>query len=165
MGKVLDTAVKLAWAKGTKKKKYTYKSGKPTKAFRIALKKVFPKRKWSPAARKGASCDVAVAVCARYSGVAKKYPRGRDKQRVYEPKKMRRIAKKNARPIDYAKKGDIILYDRTKGGKKGHTFIYGGDRLYEAANKKTYFHTVAKPENVSKKMNKKYKKIIILREK
>lgn len=165
MGKILDTAVQLAWAKGTPKRKYAYKGGAPTKAFKTALNKVFPRRKWSTASRKGASCDVAVAVCARYSGVAKKYPRGRDKQRNYEPKKMKRIAKVKARPVDYAKKGDIIIYDRTTGGKKGHTFIYGGDCLYEASNGKTYLHTVAKPKNVSKKMNRRYKKIIILREK
>lgn len=167
MGKILEQAIKLAYPKGTPKKAYSYKNGRPTPQFTKALKKVFPKakrKKWSAPARKGASCDISVAVCVRSSGVAKAYPRGRDKQRNYKPKKMQRIAKKSARPIDYAKPGDVIIYDRTKSGKKGHTFIYGDNRLYEAAYKKTYLHTVAKPENVAKKMNRRYKKIIILRE-
>ncbi len=165
MGKILEQAIKLAYPKGTPRKAYSYHHGQPTPQFKQALKKAFPKRNWSKAARKGASCDVAVAVCVRSSGVDKKFPRGRSEQRKYKSKHFKRIVKKNARPIDYAKPGDIVEIDRTKGGKKGHIFVYGKDRIYEAAREKTYLHTVAKPENVKKKMNKRYKKIIILREK
>lgn len=163
MGKILEQAIYLSYPKGTPKKAYSYKTGAPTPQFKKALKKAFPNRKsWSPAARKGASCDVAVAVVARSSGVAKKFPRGRSEQRHYEGKTaFKRIVKKNATPIKHAKKGDIVLYDRTSGGKKGHIFIFGGDCIYEAANEKSYFHR----NSSLKKMKKKYKKIIILREK
>lgn len=167
MSRILDQAIKLSYPKGTDKKKYAYKGGKPTKAFKDALNKVFPKRSgWSSAPKKGASCDVAVATVVRSSGVAKKYPRGRSEQRKYKSDKFKRIVKKNARPIDYAKAGDVVIYDRTKGGKKGHTFIFGGNCIYEAKNnknasKRSYFHC----NRNLKKMRKKYPKVIILREK
>lgn len=163
MGRILNQAIYLSWPPGTPKSKFAYKGGHPTPQFKAALNAVFPKRgKWSKAARKGASCDVAVAVVARSSGVAKKFPRGRSEQRHYKGKTaFTRIVKKNATPIKHARTGDIVLYDRTKGGKKGHIFIFGGDCIYEASNKKKYFHR----NGSLKKMQKKYKKIIILREK
>lgn len=161
MSRILEAARQLSYPAGTPKSAYAYKGGHPTAAFKAALNRVFPKRSgWSKAPRKGASCDVAVAVVARASGVAKKYPRGRDKQRKYKPKNMIRKVHKNATPIKHARAGDIVIYDRTKGGKKGHTFVFGGDCIYEASNKKKYFHR----NGSLKKMQKKYPKIIILRE-
>jgi len=167
MSKILNMAAYLSYPKGTAKSKYAYRGGSPTKAFGDALKQAFPKRSgWSPAPRKGASCDVAVATVVRASGVDKKYPRGRSEQRVYKSSKFQRIVKKNARPIDYARPGDIVIYDRTQGGRKGHTFVFGGNCIYEAKNnkspsKRSYFHR----NGNLKKMRKKYPKIIILREK
>ena len=158
--RVMKTAEKLAWPKGTDKKKYAYKGGKPTDKFKSALIKVLPNRGgWSTPARKGASCDVAVCVIMRYSGVSKKYPRGRDEQMKYVPKNCKRLVYKNARPVDVAKPNDVVFYDR--GGGKGHTFIRGDGCWYEAAYAKTYFHRYKD----AKKLHKKYKKVIILREK
>lgn len=162
MSRILDTARALSYPAGTSKATYAYKGGHPTTAFKSALKAVFPKRSgWSKAPKKGASCDVAVAVVARYSGVAPKYPRGRSEQRKYKGGNLTRHVYKPGTPIKHAKPGDIVIYDRTKGGKKGHTFIFGGDCIYEASNKKKYFHR----NGSLKKMQKKYPKIIILREK
>ena len=167
MSRILDQAVKLSYPKGTDSSKYKYKTGKPTKAFREALKKSFPKRSgWSTAPRKGASCDVAVAVVVRSSGVDKKYPRGRSEQRKYKSDKFKRIVKKNARPLDYLKPGDIFIYDRTEGGKKGHTGIFGDNCIYEAKNNKSASKRMYWHRNGSlKKLKKKYPKVIILREK
>ena len=160
--KILAQARKLSWPKGTAKKKYSYKKGSATSAFKTALKKAYPKRSsWSKAPRVGASCDVAVGVVARTSGVLPKYPRGRSEQRKYKSSKITRIVKTNARPIDYIKPGDIVFYDRNKSGSKGHTFICDVDGIHEAANGKAYLHF-----NSSKaKLKKRYKRVIILRAK
>lgn len=160
--KILNQARALSWPKGTAAKKFAYKGGSATSAFKTALKKAYPKRSsWSKAPRVGASCDVAVGVVARTSGLAPKYPRGRSEQRNYKPSGFTRIAKKNVKPITYIKPGDIVLYDKTSGGKKGHTFIYGDGGIYEAANGSKYFHF----NSSTAKLKKKYKKVIILRAK
>ena len=157
--RVMNTAEQLAWPKGTDKAKYKYKTGKPTPEFKAALNAVFPNRgKWSAAPKKGASCDVAVATVMRKSGVAKKYPRGRSEQEKYKPKNCKRIVYKNAAPASVAKPNDVVIY--CKGGGKGHTLIRGNGCWYEAANAKTYFHKIG----TKKKLKKKYKKVIILRE-
>lgn len=158
--RVMDTAEKLAWPRGTKKSKYAWKGGKPTKAFKKAMNKVFPNRsKWNPASKAGCACDVCVAVVMRLSGVAKKYPRGRWEQEKYKPKNCKRIVYKNAIPAKVAKPNDVVIYLR--GGKKGHTLIRGNGCWYEGAIRKTYLHKFKD----KKKLHKKYRKVIILREK
>lgn len=158
--RVMDMADKLAWPKGTDKSKYSYNGGKPTSAFQKALNKVRPDRSsWSAPARKGASCDVGVYTVMRSSKVSPKYPRGRSEQMKFVPKNCRRIVYRNARPVDVAKPNDVVFYDR--GGGKGHTFIRGEKCWYEAAYAKTYFHRYKD----AKKLHKKYRKVIILREK
>lgn len=160
--KLIAKARELSWPKGTKASKFAWKGGSATSAFKTALSKAYPKRSgWSAAPRKGCSCDVAIGTLVRASGVDKKFPRGRSEQRKYKSAKFTRIVKTNARPIDYLQPGDIGLYDRTSGGKKGHIFFYTTEGIYEAANKSKYFHL-----NTSlAKLKKKYKKIIILRAK
>ena len=163
--KIMETAEALAWPKGTKKSKYSYKHGRATAAFRKAFNRVAPHHSgWSAPSRKGASCDVAVMAVMRSSGVCKSYPRGRSEQQRYKPKKCRRIVYKNARPADVAKPNDVVIYCR--GGGRGHTLIRGKDikgRFWwaEAAYGKTYFHKYKD----AKKLHRKYRKVIILREK
>ena len=158
--RVMKTAEKLTWPKGTAKTAYSYNGGKPTSAFRKALNKAAPNRDhWSAPARKGASCDVGVFTVMRESGVSPKYPRGRDEQMKFVPKNCKRIVYENAVPAKVAKPNDVVFYDR--GGGKGHTFIRGKNCWYEAAYGKTYFHRVGD----AKKYHKKYRRVIILREK
>ena len=158
MNKITKTADLLAYPRGTKKSKYSYKNGKPTPEFSTAFNKVFKRRSnWSRAPRLGASCDVAVAVVMRYSGVARKYPRGRNEQIKYNPKKCKKIIYRNTTPYKVAKDGDVIIYCRGNGG--GHTLIRGSGCWYEAAYQKTYFHKYKD----AAKLHRKYPKIIIYR--
>ena len=158
--RVMEMAEKLSYPKGTPKEKYAYKGGKPTKKFQNALDEVLPNREnWSAPARKGASCDVAVCVVMRKSKVSPKYPRGREEQMKFVPKHCDRYEYKWAVPAKKAKPNDVVFYDR--GGGKGHTFIRGEDCWYEARYGKAYFHR----RKDGKKFHKKYKRVIILREK
>lgn len=158
--KIMETAEALAWPKGTKKSKYSYKNGRPTPAFRKAFNGVAPHHSgWSAPSRKGASCDVAVMAVMRSSGVCKSYPRGRSEQQRYKPKKCRRLVYRNAKPASVAKPNDVVIYLR--GGSGGHTLIRGKGCWYEAAYAKTYFHRYKD----AKKLHRKYRKVIILREK
>ena len=160
--KLIVKARELSWARGTKASKFAWKGGSATPAFKTALSKAYPKKSgWSSAPKKGCSCDVAIGTLVRAAGVDKKYPRGRSEQRKYKSDKFVRIVKKNARPIDYLQPGDIGFYDKTSGGKKGHTFFYADGGIYEAANKSKYFHF----NSSTAKLKKRYKKIIILRAK
>lgn len=158
MNKIVKTAEALAYPRGTKKNKYSYKIGRPSEAFSKAFNKVFKNRSsWSRAPRLGASCDVAVAVVARFSGVAKRYPRGRTEQEKYHCKNLKKIIYHRVSPAKVAKEGDIVIYCR--GGGKGHTLIRGAGCWYEAAYQKTYFHKYKD----AAKLHKKYPKIIIYR--
>ena len=157
--RIMKTAEALAWPRGTKKSKDSYKKGRPTTAFSVGLHKVAPHRRWSAPARKGASCDVAMMVLMRLSGVCKSYPRGRSEQERFKPKKCRRLVYRNARPADVAKPNDVVIYCR--GGGKGHTLARGKNCWYEAAYAKTYLHKYKD----KKKLHRKYRKVIILREK
>ena len=157
---VMKMAEELSWAKGTPKEEYAYDGGKATKKFKDALNKELPNRDhWSAPARKGASCDVAVCTVMRKSGVSPKYPRGREEQMRFVPKKCKRLEYANAVPAKKAKPNDVVFYDR--GGGKGHTFIRGEDCWYEARYGKSYFHRIKD----SKRFHKRYKRVIILREK
>ncbi len=155
MSRMLDMAIKLAWPKQPKSKrwKYSYKKGSPTKAFKKAYKKVYP----GVSMKKAANCDRAASVIPRILGI-EKMPSGNEQQLKYKPKHMRRKAYKNKRPIDVVKPGDMVVVKKKNG--KRHTFIMGHKCIYEATHKKTYFHR----NGSLKKLKKKYPKVVIFRE-
>ena len=149
-------AIKLAWPKQKKadRWKYSYKKGRPTKAFKKAYRKVYPK----VSMKKAANCDRAASVVIRILGI-EKVPSGNEQQIKYKPKHMIRKAYKNKRPIDVVKPGDFVIYKKKNG--KRHTFIVGNGCIYEATHKKTYFHR----NGSLKKLKKRYPKVVIFREK
>ena len=83
-------ARELAYAKGTTKATYNYKTGKPKGTFTTAIKKVYGSvySKWSKQCRMGASCDVFVGTVLRYSGCDTTWPRGLAAQIKKTPKHM-----------------------------------------------------------------------------
>lgn len=117
------TTIKLAWGYGTKKEKYAYPNGKPKEAFVKAINEVYPNRSsWGAQTKRGASCDVFVGVCARYSGVDKKFPRGLDGNPQHFNKNKDKWRKVNVHKAKDFRPGDVI-YQLYKGGG-GHICIY-----------------------------------------
>ena len=156
--KLVAMAKTLAWPKGTAASKYKYPSGSATDAFKTAIAKAYPNRSsWSAAPRAGASCDVFVGTCVRYSGVDSSFPRGLSEQMPYKSSKFTRYVYKNAAPKKYAKYGDVIMYTHSNGT---HIIIKGDGCYYEANYKKKYGHV-----NTTGRLGDKMKKVIILRPK
>lgn len=146
--KINDTAIELAWEKGTKVSKYKYSEGKPDPDYKKALNKVYPTHnswsKWQgkngPA--KGASCDVFAGTTCRTAGVDKSMPRGLGGQF----KHLKKSSKWDEVKFDYKKPdlkaGDLVLYKRKNGG--GHIMVIveinGKLMIAEAAVNKYYGH-------------------------
>ena len=157
--KLINEAVRLAWAKGTASSKYKYPSGSATSAFKTALNKVYPEHtKWGKAPSVGASCDVFVGTVVRSAGIDSKFPRGLEEQEAYTSKAFDRYVYTNVKPIDKSQNGDIVMFNYSGGA---HTVIRGNGFYYEA-NYQTYFgHTNTSLD----RLKKSYKKVIILRPK
>jgi len=119
--KIAQCADEFAYS--TNSSKARYPNGSPKKAYKTALDKVYGKnRKWSKAAKLGASCDVFVGTCVRSAGVDKKYPRGLSPSYLAKSNKFKQISKSNV------KKGDIIITPK-------HTCIAWDDgKVKEASN-------------------------------
>lgn len=139
---ITNKAFELAWAPGTPDKKYEYKTGKPTAAYKKALNQVYPNRsRWGAAPRVGASCDVFVGTVLRASGVDTQVPRGLDDQMKYYAKSSRwkRISYNGNKSV--LRSGDVIILQRPGNGG-AHTFIYvsknGKTYLAEAGYKQMY---------------------------
>ena len=142
----------LAYAKGTDKAIYNYKTGKPKEAFTAAIKKVYGSvySKWSKQTRMGASCDVFVGTVLRYSGCDTTYPRGLQYQIKKTPKHMSQVTD--------IKAGDMMYYLYDGGGHTRMIVDIDG-KLYncEANYQKNggqYGHidalATAKPKNATK---------------
>ena len=127
--KLGETANKLAYPDNTKDAKYP--SGKPTKAFETAFKKVYKGfHFWNAWAKKGASCDVFIGTCRRYSGLFPKSEAGLWKLMNQMKKDM--LAVKGVTPKNI-RTGDIILYRKTKAGKHGHVCMHYEGKIKEAS--------------------------------
>ena len=145
-------ARELAYAKGTTKATYNYKTGKPKGAFTTAIKKVYGSvySKWSKQCRMGASCDVFVGTVLRYSGCDTTWPRGLEYQIKKTPKHMSEVTD--------IKAGDMMYYLYNGGGHTRMIVDISG-KLYNCeANYKNnggqYGHigtlATAKPKNATK---------------
>ena len=100
--KLAEKADEFAYATNTSKANYP--NGKPKAAYSKALDNVYGKnRKWSAAAKKGASCDVFVGTCVRSAGIDKNFPRGLSPSYLAKSKKFKQISKSDVKP------GDIIV--------------------------------------------------------
>ena len=153
-----QTALSLAWPKGTPSATYAYSGGAPTPNFVNALNTVYPDRgNWSAAPRAGASCDVFVGTTVRTSGYDPYYPRGWSDQYNYlqSSDKWVRIAYSGS--LSTLQSGDIILYKRDSGGC--HTCIYveinGTPYLAEAQISKNYGYLNSSTSKIQKFSDKK----------
>lgn len=147
MNKIEETALKLAWKKGTSKSKYAYKGGKPTKEYIAAYKKIFGKY----SREKSSNCDRSIALVARIATAEKKYPTGNEDQLKYKPKKIKRKVYKNVRPIDVSKPGQLIVYKK-KNGRHSVIRVKGG--ICQAQHHKTFFHFLGSLKKLKTKRSK-----------
>ena len=120
------------------------KEDSPTKAYKNALNKAFPKRsKWGDAAKAGRSCDVFMAVVLVSSGYDKHCPRGLKDMYGHIPpeSKFERLVYKDVKPKNVSKAGDIIIYKKESGkNPPGHTCLRTKTGIYQANNPSKYPH-------------------------
>ena len=150
---IAQTAKELAWKKGTKKEKYTYKIGHPTEAFKAAIDKVFPNRKsWSKQCQEGASCDVGAAVIIRASGADPKIPRGLAKQFPYM-KKSKRFKEINIKEGYDFHPGDMGLWLTNSAG---HAWIHVASKTIAEANHTAKYFLHLDSDNYTAKGRKEF---------
>lgn len=115
--RIIDNSLRLAWPKGTAKKKYDGKKGGPTSAFRKAYKKAFDK---SPST----GCDMSVKLILKLSGFGTMSTSSWSNTNKWLRKKFKRIKpkKKNGKILrDQFKAGDIVYWK--KFGDNHHIYI------------------------------------------
>lgn len=151
--KVGEMANKLAYPDERAEAKYP--SGKPTAAYKSAIKKYLSNIKfWSAASRAGASCDVFVCTSVRASGADKNFPAGLWKEHNYMQANLKRIAAKKSNLKD----GDIIIYEKHKalGKRRGHICIYYKGVIKEGSAKQWYGRTTKTVDAKFSMVNKKW---------
>lgn len=115
--RITETALYLAWPRGTSSSAYKYGSGSATPQFTQALHTYYPTYyKWGAGPKVGASCDVFVGTVMRASGYDPDFPRGHDEQWAYLPKSPRWQQVSYSGKAEELQSGDIITYLRKDGG-------------------------------------------------
>lgn len=146
---IAQKAKELAWAKGTKKAKYKYPDGSATKAFNVAINKVYPKRSsWSKQCAAGASCDVGAGTIIRASGYDTAVPRGLEEQLTHfrDSSRWEKTGQKKC-----TKPGDVGMHP----SPSAHIWIHIWDGLLAEANHTwKYFEHLVKD---NRKINNKAK--------
>ena len=151
-------ARRYAWPKGTDKKKFAVKGGKPCMKFRKAWKKRFPKRKI------GSGCHQYVMLVMRVAGY-KVMPLAWSKIIKYLKERCKLI--KFEHKASQLRKGDIMIYKRVDSNKKAHYHIWivvevGGKLMMAQANQGLYYAHIT--PSLSKAL-KKYAKTYLFRAK
>jgi peptidoglycan hydrolase-like protein with peptidoglycan-binding domain len=124
-------AFRLCYPYGTSKKKYTFKNGSPTKAYKDAINKVFPNHNsWSNKKQKvGACCDILTAVELGLVGI--KVKKDLKDQLVDMPKMTKQLKSTGYYKASDFKGGQIV--QRGRKDKSGHTYT-----ICELINGKRY---------------------------
>lgn len=146
--KIVNKAKQLAWAYGTAKKKYAYKTGAPTKLMKAAMKKYG----WADNKAEMSDCGNAASTIVRESDVDKSFKALHGVKTPFPTKENKFNIPIKGRKIKNGelKAGDIIRYKKKNG--KQHAMIYMGDgRICEASHYNRFC--------VILKDNKKYNKV------
>lgn len=111
---------RMCWPNGTNKNKYTYKKGKPVKAYAFGIDKAFPNHEeWkNKKQRVGACCDVLPATVLGLVGI--RVPKDLKNQLVQMPKMTDQLTPTKYYKVSQFKPGMII--QRGRKDKSGHTF-------------------------------------------
>ena len=151
--KLVSKMKELAWAYGTAKKKYAYKTGAP----KAVCKKAMKKYKYDKKAEMS-DCGNFVTTVVRESGVDKSFKalHGLKDPFPKTEKKFNIVHKGKAIPSGLLKAGDIIRYKKSNGHQ--HAMFYlGGGKICEASHY-SRFGVILKDD---KKYNSKAKKSTI----
>ena len=114
-------AFRQCWPYGTKQDKYTYKKGKPVKAYTAGIDKAYPKHKdWkNKKQRVGACCDVFVGECLGNVGIH--VPKDLKDQLAKMPKMTKQLKATKYYKASQFKAGMVV--QRGRKDKSGHTFV------------------------------------------
>lgn len=129
--KLLAKIKELAWAYGTAKKKYAYKTGAP----KAVCKKAMKKYGWADNKAEMSDCGNFVSTVVRESGVDKSFKalHGTKTPFPKTEKKFKIVLKGKKVPKDFLKAGDIIRYKK-KNGNQHTQFYYGNGKVCEASH-------------------------------
>jgi YD repeat-containing protein len=149
--KLLAKAKDLAWAYGTPRKTYDYKTGKPKASCKTAMKKYG----WADNKAEMSDCGNFVSTIVRSSGVDKSFKALHGVKTPFPTKesKFNIVLKGKEIPAGFLKAGDIIRYKKTNG--KQHAMMYFGDGKVCEASHKNFFGVIRKDEKRYKTQSKK----------
>lgn len=155
--KIVDEIKKLAWANGTAKKKYAYKTGAPKTACKEAMKRHGYKKKaeWS-------DCGDYVNTVVRETGIDKSFVVQRSVKASFPSagSHFSIVHKGKAIPDGVLKAGDIIRYKKKKGQ---HAMFYLGNGLISDAGHYNRFANIRKNDHRYNKSNVRKSTIQVLR--
>ena len=152
--KILSKCDELAWAYGTDKKKYDYKTGAP----RDVCKKSMKKYGWADDRAEMSDCGNLVSTVVRESGVDKSFKalHGVKTEFPKTEKKFNIVHKGKKIPNGTLKPGDIVRYKKTNG--KQHALIYyANGKVCEASHHNLFgvirkdtkrYNTQSKPKTI-----------------
>lgn len=129
--KLIAKMKELAWAYGTAKKKYAYKTGAP----KAVCKKAMKKYGWADNKAEMSDCGNFVSTVVRESGVDKSFKalHGTKTPFPKTEKKFKIVLKEKKVPKDFLKPGDIIRYKK-KNGNQHTQFYFGSGKVCEASH-------------------------------
>lgn len=144
--KLVKKMDELAWAYGTNKKDYSYKTGAPKKVCKLAMKDYG----WADNKAELSDCGNFVSTVVRKSGVSKKFKALHGVKTPFPTKEdgFTLVLSGKKIPNGFLKPGDIIRYKK-KNGKQHAMFYYGNGKICEASHH-TRFGVILKD---SKKYN------------
>ena len=129
--KLLAKMKELAWAYGTKKSKYAYKTGAP----KAVCKKAMKKYGWADNKAEMSDCGNFVSTVVRESGVSKTFKalHGTKTPFPKSEKGFTIVLKGKKIPSGFLKPGDIVRYKK-KNGNQHVLFIYSSGKVCEASH-------------------------------
>lgn len=137
--KLLAKMKELAWAYGTKKSKYAFKTGSPKAACKKALKKYG----WADNKAEESDCGNNVSATVREAGVSKSFKalHGRKTPFPKTEAGFNTVLQGKKIPDGFLKPADIVRYKK-KNGNQHVLFYFGGGKVCEASHKNRFFAIV-----------------------
>lgn len=157
--KLLAKAKEYCWAYGTAEKKWEYKTGAPTSAYKTAFIKYIKKK----AKESMSDCGYFINTCVMASGIAKSFKilAGNKDKFPSIPSTMKIVHKGKKIPSGLLKPGDIIRYKKTTGSQ--HALMYYASGKIAEAGRKYRFPVIRKDTQKYNASNVKYSTIEVIR--
>ena len=153
--KLVAKATEYAYPKGTSKKLYSYKTGKPRATYKAALKKYMGKS----ARISQTDCGYFVSTCVRATGLGKSF---NCLQWKTPPSTMKIVWKGKKIPEGFLQPGDIVRYKKKSGQ---HTLMYYGNGYIAEGSRGNRFPLIRKDTKKYNRSNVKVGTIQVIRAK